>query len=108
MARDKKMDDAVIIDMNDGLIGNAANHDIKTDDLAKRLAKAATPSLSGLDELLNDGGAARRDYQAIATGYLVDRYQLEGEELTAARDELVVAAVKYLAAHPKQFDQWQR
>lgn len=108
MKRDKKMDQAAMIDMNDFLVSDAKNRLKNKRDLAKTLAHAASSDITGLDELLNDNGAARKDYADVATGYLVDRYQLSGDELASARDDLIKAAVKYLRNHTQDFNQWQR
>ena len=108
MKRDKKADEAAVIDMNDTLMDYAHKRQPHVDDLAEELANRAKDNLEAIDTYLNDGGEARKEYQAIAEGYLRDKYNLDGDELLAARDELVHAAIHYLLGHTKVLDDWQR
>ncbi|KMO47002.1 hypothetical protein ACR74Y_05640 [Lacticaseibacillus rhamnosus] len=108
MKRDKKADEAAVIDMNDTLMDYAHKRQPHVDDLAEELANRAKDNLEAIDTYLNDSGEARKEYQAIAEGYLRDKYNLEGDELLAARDELVHAAIHYLLGHTKVLDDWQR
>ncbi|WP_225047215.1 hypothetical protein [Lacticaseibacillus kribbianus] len=108
MKADKHMDQEAIVDMNEQLVDYAGKHGLKVPDLARSLADAASPDLSGLDDLLQDGGIGRKIYQDVAQGYLVDRYHLADAELATARDQLVKTAVTYLGQHTTQLDNWQR
>lgn len=106
MSDDKKADEAAAVDMVDGLIDYASKHGIKSDDLAKTLIDATQNGLEGLDPLFKDGGLERKSVEDLATGYLVDRYRLEGAELKARREEMVKAALETLRKHPETFDKW--
>lgn len=104
MKRDKQADEAAVVDMNDTLMDYAHKRQPHVDDLAEELAKRAKDNINAIDDYLKDDGEARKEYQAIATGYLRDKYDLEGDDLTAARDELVHAAIHYLVGHTKVLD----
>lgn len=108
MKRDKQADEAAVVDMNDTLMDYAHKRQPHVDDLAEELDKRAKDNINAIDDYLKDDGEARKEYQAIATGYLRDKYDLEGDDLTAARDELVHAAIHYLVGHTKVLDDWQR
>ena len=108
MKRDKQADEAAVVDMNDTLMDYAHKRQPHVDDLAEELAKRAKDNINAIDDYLKDDGEARKEYQAIATGYSRDKYDLEGDDLTAARDELVHAAIHYLVGHTKVLDDWQR
>lgn len=108
MKRDKKADEAAVVDMNDTLMDYAHKRQPHVEDLAEQLANRAKNDLSAIDAYLKDGGEARKEYQAIAEGYLRDKYNLDGDELTTARDTLVQAAIHYLLGHTKTLDDWQR
>lgn len=109
MARkDDKADQAAVIDIDDNLIAYAEKilgHEV---DLAQALVDAAQSDLTGLDELFKDGGQGRKEATAIATGYLVDKYQLSGQELTDRSTAMTQQAITYLKHHGDQFDQWAR
>ncbi|KRN25471.1 hypothetical protein FC75_GL000385 [Lacticaseibacillus camelliae DSM 22697 = JCM 13995] len=106
MNDDKKADQAAAVDMIDGLIDYASKHGVKSDDLAKTLIDATQNGLDGVDALFKDGGLERQSVEDLATGYLVDRYHLEGDELKARHDDMVKAALETLRKHPESFDKW--
>ncbi|MFD1440676.1 hypothetical protein [Lacticaseibacillus hegangensis] len=106
MSDDKKADEAAAVDMVDGLIDYASKHGIKSRDLAKTLIEATKNGLEGVDALFKDGGLERRSVEDLATGYLIDRYHLEGDELKTRHDEMVKAALETLRKRPEAFDKW--
>lgn len=107
MNADKKADHAAEVDMVDGLIDYANQH-AHTKDVAQAVLAAATPDLTGLDTLFKDGGIERKDFLAIATGYITDRYHLTGDDLASKRNDLIAAAIHILKDNPKAFDAWVR
>ncbi|MFD1391984.1 hypothetical protein ACFQ3L_00070 [Lacticaseibacillus jixianensis] len=106
MKDDKKADQAAAVDMIDGLIDYASKHGLKSRDLAKTLIAATKDGLEGVDPLFKDGGLERKSVEDLATGYLVDRYHLAGDELAAKHEALVKEALALLRQHPEAFDKW--
>lgn len=109
MKRDQKADQAVLVDMNEDLISYAAGRLPHDADLAKTLVEATKSGLQGLDDLFKDNGVGRTEnFLAIGEGYLVDRYELSGEELNQETEKFAHAALHLLATHEQQYDRWEK
>lgn len=106
MKDDKQADHAAAVDVVDGLIDYASKHGVQSRDLAKTLIDATKDGLEGVDALFKDGGLERKNVEDLATGYLIDRYHLEGDELTAKHQTIIAEALDLLRKHPETFDRW--
>jgi hypothetical protein len=103
MKHNRKLDDAVLLDMNISLVA-AAERLIHDHHVVPRVTAIIDDWPSGVDKLLQDGGATTNDYRATAEGYLRDRYAISGRELDAATDTMVKDAIAYLKKNPGRFD----
>lgn len=102
----KKMEQAVLIDMNVTMIANTERHVqglSGSDAILDAVINATNSGIEGLDELFHDGGMARKDIVAIPTGFLRDATDLDGTALADRVDQFVNDALKYLRSHRADF-----
>ncbi|PTM24053.1 hypothetical protein DA798_02195 [Lactobacillus sp. PFC-70] len=108
---EKKARHDIIVDMNDFLMDYAATKLGRQPDLAKQVATAGQPDLTGLDQLFNDHGVGRRTkYLELATGFLRDESDIDAnlaKDLTGESQQLAQEAIAYLGNHTQDFDRWE-